>query len=200
MILNRGKEALHAYLEAFDLPVTILYQDRPTGESDAIALAEPLVGEGTLAIVYPDNVYLPSPGALRRLFAAYEQHGADVLALTRVTEQNEHAFSNSGRVDLVPLSEDMYRIRRFAAKVPGTFQRRFVQELRSCGLMVCGTHVFDAIRRTRHSMMHGEFTDEPVHAFLLQAWGMLGLCLPGEVFDIGNPWGYQRCLDVIKYL
>lgn len=198
VILNRAKEGLRAYLEGFDLRVTVLYQDQPTGESDAIALAEPVVGEGTLAIVYPDNVCLPCPGGLRRLFAAYEQHGVDVLALTRVTAQNEHAFSNSGRVDLVDLGNDLYRIRRLGTKRPGGFQRRFAQELRSCGMTVCGPHVFEAIRRTRPAVRHGEFTDESVHAFMLETWGMLGLCLPGEVFDIGNPRGYRRCLDVIE--
>jgi UTP-glucose-1-phosphate uridylyltransferase len=198
VILSRAKEDLHEYLASLDYPITFLYQDQLTGEADAIALAEPVVGDDSLAIIYPDNVYLPSSGALKLLFGAYERHGTDLLALTRVTTDTEATFSNAGRVNLAPLEEGLYRIQRFAKKAPGHFQRRFPVELRACGMMICGVHVFDAIRRMRPTVTCGEFTDEPVRRFMLEEWGMLGLCLPGAVFDIGNPQGYRNCLQVLK--
>ena len=65
-------------------------------------------------------------------------------------------------------------------------------------MMVCGPHLFDAIRRTRDTVTEGEFTDEPVRRLLLEERGLLGLRLPGQVFDIGNPEGYVRCREKLS--
>jgi UTP--glucose-1-phosphate uridylyltransferase len=197
VILRAGKEKLRAYVEMLGLPVTFLYQDRPAGEAEAIALAEPLVDDGSLAVVYPDNICLPSPGGLRLLYETRERQRIDVLALTRVTVDNETGFGNAGRVDLEPLAQGLYRIRRLAGKGAGHFRRRYPVELRACGMMACGTHVFDAIRRARPTALRGEFTDEPVRSLMLEERGLLGLSLPGDIYDVGNPRGYRRCLQAV---
>ena len=65
-------------------------------------------------------------------------------------------------------------------------------------MMVAGPHLFDAIRRTRPRLSQGEFTDEPVRQSLIHEGGLLGLRLPGTVFDIGNPGGYRSCLEQLN--
>ncbi len=193
VIISRKKEVLKERLSGIADSVTFVYQDTPSGEADAIALAEPIVGTHSLAVIYPDNLYVPPPGALKLLVEAFERQGSDLVALSTVGEADAPGVGNAGRVDLARQVDDPYRILRFLPKGPGRFDPRFRQELRTCGLMVCGSHLFDAIRRARDTVTEGEFTDEPVRALLLKERGLLGLKLPGQVFDIGNPDGYARC-------
>ena len=197
IIISEAKEQIRDYCSGLGVPVTFLYQQEPKGEADAIALAEEAVGNHALAIIYPDNLFLPAPGALRRLVAIFQQHRIDVLALATVTQEQEATIGNAGRVDLTEVGVDLYQIQRFLPKGPGYFKRRFKEELRACGMMVCGPHIFDAIRRAREVITAGEFTDEPVRVLLLNERGLLGVRLPGTVFDIGNPEGYKRCLEEI---
>ncbi len=197
IIISRKKEIIRERLSKVPLPITFLYQEEPLGESDAIALAEPIVGDRPLAIIYPDNLYLPAPGVLRLLQEAYKQHDTDVIALSAVTQANAMVTGNSGRVDLNHQVGDMYRIQRFYPKGAGHFIPRFNEEFRACGIMVFGPHIFEAIRRTRDDVDHGEFTDEPVRKLILKERGLLGLRVPGTVLDIGNPMGYSFCLSLI---
>jgi UTP--glucose-1-phosphate uridylyltransferase len=161
---------------------------------DAVALAEPIVGDRALAVYYPDNLYFPAPGALKRLIQVFTEQHRDVVALHPVTEQNAAMLGNAGRVDVCPVITDLYRIQRFYPKGSGHFTPRFREELRTCGIMVCGPHIFDAIRRAGESLSQGELTDRPVQNLLLRERGWLGLRLPGTVYDIGNPAGYHHCV------
>ncbi len=197
VILNRGKQIVRRYLEQQEPDVTVCYQNALTGEADAIALAEPVVGNHSLAILYPDNIFLPAPGALKTLGRVYAERQADVVALSLVTEVNEFAFSNSGRVDLETIDDTTFRVLRGLPKGPGIFERRYEREWRTCGMMVTGPHIFDMIHRTRAQVSQGEFTDEPIRDLLVRERGLLGIRLPGNVFDIGNPDGYRFCIKQI---
>lgn len=197
VILNRGKQIVRRYLEQQQLDITVCYQDALTGEADAIALVEPVVGNHSLAILYPDNIFLPAPGALKILGRVYAERGSDVVALSPVTEANEFAFSNSGRVDLEPVDDTTFRVLRGLPKGPGHFQRRYEREWRTCGMMVTGPHVFEIIHRARADFRQGEFTDEPIRNLIARERGLLAVRVPGAVFDIGNPDGYRHCIKHI---
>ena len=43
---------------------SFVYQESPTGEIDAIRLAEPLIDDGAFAIIYPDDIHFPLGAAL----------------------------------------------------------------------------------------------------------------------------------------
>ncbi len=197
VILNPDKEGIREHFTCCGYPIAFLYQETPRGEMDAVALAEKIVGDRTLAIYYPDNFYFPAPGALRRLNRVFNEHAMDVVALNPVTEKNAAVLSNAGRVDLCRVATGLYRIQRFYPKGAGHFKLRFRKELRTCGIMVCGPHIFDAIRRAEQSLFQNELTDVPVRSLMLQERGWLGLRLPGMVYDIGNPEGYHRCVKHI---
>jgi UTP--glucose-1-phosphate uridylyltransferase len=194
VVISARKEIIKRELSPLEYPITYLYQLQPRGEIDAIALAEPLLEGGDFGIIYPDNLYLPAPGALRRLAEVHDKYAQDVIALSPVTRRNAHDMGNSGRVDLSRLEGNVYRILRLHHKGPGPFTPRFPVELRACGMMVTGAHFFDAIRNVRPNIGEGEFTDGPVRSAILQNRGLLGVRLPGLVFDIGNPEGYASCL------
>jgi UTP--glucose-1-phosphate uridylyltransferase len=200
IILSREKEIIRRYLSNSALPITYLYQERPLGESDAIALAESVVGNHPLAIIYPDNLYLPAPGALKLLTETFLQHALDVIGLSPVTLENAPKISNSGQVDLIRTTGNLYRIKRIVPKGAGHFIPRYAQELRACGMMVAGAHIFEAIGRMRPTVQRGEFTDEPVRKLLLKEKGLLGYRLPGTVYDIGNPQGYAMCVQQLSHI
>ena len=176
--------------------VSFLYQEEPRGEADAIGLASDIVGPNSVAVFYPDNVYFPAPGALKALIPVFIQTGKDVIALTEVG--NAESLGNSGRVDLVPAAEHVYRITRFYPKGRGAFVPWFPGELRTCGIAVYGSHLFDYIERARESSEDREITDGPVRSLMIRDMQILGCRLPGRLFDIGNPQGYEGCLRYIQ--
>jgi len=217
IIIRKGKEIIRKYFEdeAFrsasypdqqkrmkeimkQNAFTFLYQDEPTGESDAIALAKEVTGANSIAVMYPDNLYFPAPGALRMLKEVFQRHALDVSALMEVTEINAPGISNAGRVDIVPLEENVFRIDRILPKGEGYFISRFEGELRTCGIAITGPHLFDYIERARSTVTSGEFTDVPVRELMLAERTLLGCRLPGTVFDIGNPEGYRLCLRYVS--
>jgi len=193
VVLAPHKSDLRDYLHRQPESVIVVEQAEATGEADAIALAEHYARGDSVAVVYPDNVHLPAPGVLRRLLEVHRTMTSDVVALSPVTADNEAGLGNAGRVDLETMADGIHRVRRFLPKTPGHFERRFKVELRACGMMVTGRHLFDVIRRARDTRTGDEFTDQPVRASLVEAYGMVGVEVPGEVFDVGNSEGYRRC-------
>ena len=177
--------------------LSFLYQREPLGESDAIGLAANAAPGKVPVVFYPDNIYLPAPGALSSLIATASRHGTSVIALREVRKDNCAGIGNSGRVDVAPLGGNLFRIEKFHAKAPGHFVPRYPKELRVTGIAVYGPYLFSYIERAQKHLKKGEFTDEPVRKLLLREKGILGLQLPGNVFDIGNPDGYRRCQSFI---
>jgi UTP--glucose-1-phosphate uridylyltransferase len=217
IIINRKKDIIREYFEdeAFRkkiypqaareidefralCTITFLYQEELSGESDAILLAESIVGSHPVAILYPDNVYLPAPGALKILSTAFHSNKTNITALMEVTEKNSEGISNSGRVDLIRIKNNIFRIERFIPKGDGYFVRRFKRELRTCGFYVSDSRIFGYIRELKPSIGEIEFTDGPVRDLMLKKDKVLGCLLPGTVFDIGNPTGYELCMEYLR--
>lgn len=217
IIINKEKEILRRYFEddrfsksifplAFEetrkissaCSMTFLYQDEPSGESDAIGCAGDIVGSHSAAVIYPDNICFPAPGALMTLKPFFNICKKDVVALSEVTEKTAPVTGNAGRVDISPLTDPLYNIERFIPKGPGAFTLRFRGEMRACGICISGPHLFDYINRSEKTHESGEHTDFPVRSLILKERGMLGCRLSGTVFDIGNPAGYKLCLEELN--
>jgi UTP--glucose-1-phosphate uridylyltransferase len=217
IIINHKKEILRHYLENLDFakslyPGTVeelkriqgkcsmhfLYQKNPWGEADALGLAEDIVVNKSLAVMYPDNLYFPGPGILSQMSKIFGQKEFDIIALSKVNKVNSHAFANSGRVDLSRLDKDLYSIKKFYDKGPGSFVPRWDNELRTCGISINGPHLFDYIKRARQKDLQNEFTDGPVRSLILQERTILGLKLNGNIYDIGFPLGYEFCCNQIQ--
>ncbi len=170
-------------------------QGKPLGEADAISYARDIAGGGAVAVIYPDNVYVPAPGALKILKQVYGRYKKDVIALVRTGSDDTAGTGNSGRVDTEPVDGVLFRIKRFHPKGEGRFIPRFKGELRACGIYVSGPYLFEYIEMLRDSVKEKEFTDLPVRSLILTERGTFGHLMPGRVFDIGNPDGYRQCLE-----
>ncbi len=223
IVINRQKEIIRKYFEDKEFrknkyplaaesierinkecSITFLYQDKPSGEADAIGLAGDIVGSHCTAIIYPDNIYTPvqneSPvsGALNRLKSVFRQYKTDIIALMEVTAKNAPGISNSGRVDIQHVKDSVFKIEKLLPKGKGCFIPRHKGELRTCGISISGPYIFEYINRLRSRIKEKEFTDVPVKGLIQKEKGLLGCRLPGTVFDIGNPAGYKQCLRHIK--
>ena len=216
IIINRKKEIIREYFEERKMReklypkavekmdeiqrecrLTFLYQTELLGEADAISLTRDIAGRDAVAIIYPDNIYFPAPGALKILKAVFIRFRKDVTALMEVNEDNAMGISNAGRVNLSLLERDIYQIEKFHPKGKGHFLPRFEGELRTCGINISGPHIFEYIERARFSVQEGELTDVPFRIMMLKERQHLGCKLPGKVFDIGNPKGYGLCLKSV---
>lgn len=217
MIIRKGKDIIRTYFEDAGFmretfpdageerdvimnacTFSFLYQSEPLGESDALSYARDIVGNSSVAVIYPDNIYLPAPGALLALKEVLNRYDQDVSALMEVDEKNAEGVSNSGQVDLSPLTGNVFRIKRILPKGQGPFVPRFRGELRTCGISITGPHLFDYVERARPMVTKGEFTDVPVRELMLKERTLLGVRLPGRVFDVGNQKGYELCLRYLK--
>ncbi|THB67890.1 MAG: hypothetical protein D6E12_07595 [Desulfovibrio sp.] len=222
VVLRQGKEIIGQYLrgesphmfpEACEelagireaMALRFVFQSEPLGEGDAISLCRDLVGQEPFAVVYPDNVHLfrlNRDSALAALASAQASLGADTLALMAVGEHNKRALCHSGRVDLREHSQGLYHISNFLLKTKGSFSPRFPGELRTCGIYTALPHYFDYIEQTRSEMGRpgpgNELTDGKVRRTMLgHGVSFFGLALSGEVCDVGNSLGYERCRNLL---
>jgi UTP--glucose-1-phosphate uridylyltransferase len=216
VIINKDKELIRRYFEdkttrkqlypeqdiktekaVVSSAIKFIYQEMPVGEADAIGLTEKFVGENPVALIYPDNIFMPSPGALAELEKVFMLYGKDTLALTEISEENSAATSNAGRVDLDYIEPDIFSIRQFHNKGPGHFVPRFRGELKACGMNISGPHIYGYIERARSLIKNEEFTDWHFRNLIHKEKGLLGCHLKGSVFDIGNPKGYEFCMNKI---
>lgn len=178
---------------------TFFYQEMPSGEADAISLAATVAQNQPVAIIYPDNLHFPPNGALKKLITIHIETGDDIIALTDVSGSVAEASGNAGRVRLEPIAVGLYEIKEFLPKGPGKFIQRFPGELRAWGISMYGPHIFDCIERVRAQVKSSEeFTDFPFRQHILSERRILGCLLPGIVFDIGNPVGYELCCNKFK--
>jgi len=202
IIISREKEVIRKYLEEGNLSsqlssvgvkLSFFYQDEPLGEADAIRLTEEFIGGNPLAILYPDNIFLPSCTALKSMKRAFEDCSRNLLSLVEVKDETTSGLGDSGHVDLTLLEGNLFRVDRIYPKGRGYFKPRYRAELRGCGLWLVGSDFFYHLHRARQEAQGGEFTDGVVMNLIMRESGLYGLRLPSTHFDIGNPEGYRLC-------
>ncbi len=200
IIISKDKEVIRDHFKNYQGPASIsfLYQKELMGESDAISYAKNAADGQAVVVIYPDNIYLPAPGALKKLIDVYKRYNIDVIALNEVREDISHGLSNSGRVDITHMEDDVFRIDKIYDKTRESFVTRQKGELRAFGMYISGNFIFDYIERFRCKIGNRELTDTPVRRMILEEKGLLGCRLPGTLFDIGNPTGYKQCLQYVK--
>ena len=218
VVISPKKEIIRRYFEdlsfartlfpdgAKDLPqihskcqIIFLTQSMPLGEANAIGLASACGSDGPVSVIYPDNIYFPSPGALESLLKTYEKFDRDTIGLMSMTAEKVSGSSDSGKVDLSPLKgqQGVFRVLKRYPKKAGDFVLRFQGELRTCGIYVVGPHLFEYIDRAARSFRGEALTDGQVFDLIVSDRDLLGSKLPGEVFDLGTPRGYKSCVRAL---
>jgi UTP--glucose-1-phosphate uridylyltransferase len=198
VIISPGKEVVRQNLSARYPELIFMYQMQARGVMDAVALAEPYADQGAVAVIYPDNIYLPAPGALRRLVDAYAANGENVVALTTISEEQAAATGSSGQVDLTPLAGDHFRIDAIHDPSPDRFTLRYADELRAGDMACYRPELFASIRQAGIGLPEdARLGHELVLRYIIAEQTLLGLRLPGRLLDAGNPDGYAACCQAI---
>jgi UTP--glucose-1-phosphate uridylyltransferase len=217
VIINKDKELIKKYCESEKVrkkffpyaseemdeivnkcTISFVYQEKPRGEFDAIGLTQEIIDSHFMAVIYPDNIYFPAPGALKKLKTVFVENQQDVIALIEVTDKNKRGISNSGRIDHTFLKEDTFKIGGIYNKGKGHFEPRFPGEMRICGIQITGPHIFKYIEKARQLIKKGEIHEGLVRALYIKKETLLGFRVPGTLFDIGNPEGYKHCLTYLS--
>ncbi|RMG02830.1 MAG: hypothetical protein D6726_06780 [Nitrospirae bacterium] len=170
-----------------------LYQERPTGEAEAILIGGRKTRGNAFGVIYPDNIAVPPGRMMRGLIRNFSTIGEEIIGLIEVRAETAPLMGDSGHLDTEPLEDDLYRVIRFLPKTKGKFKLRFPGELRSTGFSITKQESLPLIEKQLKKTSTGEvidlhFREETLKLRPIYAWKM-----NGEVFDIGNPDGYQAC-------
>lgn len=178
--------------------ISFIYQKKQIGEMDAISYAEKYIGDNPFAILYPDDIHYPFGTALSKLKEAFLNIGVDTIALSEVNQENAAVTGNTGRIKYEKISENLYKIFEFFPKTLDQFDLgEMKRTLRTCGMMISKSHLFEYIKKFRCNYDGKEYVDLDVRKKMLITEEIAGYLLPGILFDVGNPQGYLCCKDYL---
>ena len=180
------------------LQISYVYQDKPSGEIDAIYHAKNLLTNDPFAIIYPDDFHFPTGKILKGLCQIFKKYNKNTIALTLVDKYNYTLIGNTGRINLTKINESLFNIDNFLIKTMGHFKLRFNKELRTCGYMISRPDIFDYIDKLRGNQTTNEFTDIIIRREMLKRNQFLGYKANTMFFDVGNPSGYHKCLKTFE--
>lgn len=186
-------EYLH---EAFGTdPVRAVEQPRPRGLADALVR-----GYGALdsspdrtAMLLPDNV-VPEGSGVEPLLNAEAPSDRLVFGVVQVSRREAKYFGNSGGFDGKKQQDGSYRITGLQPKGEGTFRTAGSRwpRPRTVGRTLLPEEFFRRARRTAPDPGTGEVDDVPVYREMLQSQPALGVPLPADLYDMGQPDRYLR--------
>lgn len=76
----------------FDLNVTFIRQPRMKGSADALSLAHPFIGNEAVAVAYPDDIFIGSPGPVSELKDVYKKTRKNVISLYEVPKKEVYRY------------------------------------------------------------------------------------------------------------
>ncbi|MBA2564663.1 MAG: UTP--glucose-1-phosphate uridylyltransferase [Gemmatimonadetes bacterium] len=168
--------------------VTIVHQDRPLGNGDAVLRAREVVGRRPFLMVWGDDLTMARPSVAAQLVAARERlGGGSVAAAMRVPPEELQRY---GGIEGEAVDERTWRVRRIVEKPA---RDEVAGDLASVHGYVFEPEIFDALAE-QHPGRGGEIwlTDAVnelarhavVHAYVFE----------GERYDAGDRVGYVRAV------
>jgi len=164
-------------------------QRAPTGVGDAFMLGRPFTGDGSFAVLLPDNWFQAEPAAIAQVSRAYEVTGCCSLGLTEVAPDEAHLFGNVGGMELDLVGDGTYRVAALQDKLPGQFPAAGVPVLRGCARYVLDGRFYEALLATGPPES-GEWDDVPAFQHLIAAEGLAAQRIIGQHYDVGHQAGY----------
>jgi UTP--glucose-1-phosphate uridylyltransferase len=182
-----------------------LEQTEPRGLGDAIWQARDFVDGDPFALLLPDNVFTDGDPVTGRLMEAWETHGLDTIALSRVAAEEAPLLGNCGGVCCRPMDDGedrpgrCFRIEQMQDKGEGRFRLSGAfSPYRIAPRHVLNDHFFYYLARQRRLQGgEGELDDVPVLQEIIRRHGMTGVLFDGKLYDTGNPAGYAHANRVL---
>lgn len=206
VVIAPGKEAIvrtaAPLAGAPGLPARIAFVTQPAarGLADAIRLGRGFAGEGPLAVVLPDNLFVGGPPAIGQVAAAYQATGVNVVAMTAVRAEE------ASRRGPTPVYEGRPEGELFAlTAIPdkGAHHATFdvggaASAFTGVGRYVFDPDVFPVIDAVERTLAPGaELDDVPVLQRLLADGRLVGRLIEGRFLDVGIPDGYHEAQAIL---
>jgi len=172
-----------------DIDLVRVEQRVPAGVGDAFMRGRPITGDGSFAVLLPDNWFDAEPAAIVQVARAYEVTGCCALGLTEVLPEEAHLFGNVGGMELELVGDGTYRVAALQDKLPGQFQAVDAPVLRGCARYVVDGRFYDALEATGPPET-GEWDDVPAFQRLIATEGLAAQRIIGQHYDVGHQAGY----------
>lgn len=194
VILNSRKELIAQHLRRqfndSEAQFVFVNQEQPRGLGDALLLVESEIGGEAFALIIPDNLFVSPAYSFGRFLDIYRQKDCDIVGVVQLDAGDAARWGNCGQIDYEGIGPDLLHIRKLHDKGTGTIRvaASHPKILRACGRYICKPHLFDTLRTMRPDGI--EFSEIPAYQKIAEQRRLLGLLLPGPVFDVGIPSGY----------
>jgi UTP--glucose-1-phosphate uridylyltransferase len=166
--------------------VHFVRQGQPLGLGHAIGIARPHVGDQPFAVLLPDDIMHEKAGILAGMLAAYERHGATVLALKTVTPEEVSAYGCAAFDDAG--DDGLVRVRDVIEKPA---PEEAPSNLGMMGRYVFTPTIFDAIGRTRPGRGN-EIQITDAIKLQIESEPVYGYTFSEGRFDAGNKLDFLR--------
>lgn len=177
--------------------VTLVSQPRPRGLADALLRVRREASSAPFALLLPDNVFFPAPGAgsaLGQVLRAFQATGRDTSGLIRVKSEQAGMYSHAGVVDLEIRRPGPPRITKLHGKrrgplrfgAAGTVHKTFARA-------VLGPAFFEYLERAVRKKADAD--EVPALQRIVRGRGLYGVLLEGRGFDAGIPRGYAAAIE-----
>jgi UTP-glucose-1-phosphate uridylyltransferase len=189
--MNAAREVVRF---APQLEIEFREQPTPRGLADALLCAGDFAGNDPVACLNPDMLHGCAGGAMQQVLATRDPSQV-AMAMVRVTPQNAVRLSASGRARTTPLGGQRHRVDQVFTKDRST--RLDPQHDR---FKLTGRYVFPAgflQSMVDDDTANGEHDDTPSLMRWALAGQLLGIEVPGDLFDCGNFEGYRAAWQAL---
>ena len=165
--------------------IVYVRQKQQLGVGHAVMTVRDVVGQEPFVLFFPDDVIIADVPVARQMLDVFEEYGAPVLAVERVTAAD---IENYGVVDPEPVRERVVRVRGLVEKPTPD---EAPSDLGIVGRYVLTPEIFDALDATKPGKgKEIQLTDalglllaeQPVYAYLFE----------GRRYDTGRPLGLLK--------
>jgi UTP--glucose-1-phosphate uridylyltransferase len=201
VVVSPAKTALASFLRRWGRGrsprVTLIVQPKPRGLADALLRARRFASKGPFALLLPDNVFFPAPGAgsaMGQVMRAFMAAGSDTCGLIRVKPEHAGKYSHAGLVDVALRRPGPHLIEKLHDKRTGPLRIAAGPAVyKTFARAVIGPAFFEDLER---SALERAGADEvPALQQIVRRRGLYGTLLDGRGFDAGNPLGYAAAVE-----
>ena len=182
---QKGETELLRQMQELSNMVDICYvrQKEQLGLGHAILTAKDIIGKEPFAVILPDDIIDSDVPSLKRMIEVYEEYGAGVIAVERVSDENIRKY---GIIEPRQVSEGVYQVLSLVEK-PEPAQAP--SHLGIVGRYILTPEIFDVLMVTPPGK-GGEIQVTDGLQLLLKQQALYACELGGVRYDTGTPLGW----------
>jgi UTP--glucose-1-phosphate uridylyltransferase len=165
--------------------ITVVHQDRPLGNGDAVLRARDIVEKRPFVMIWGDDIVLSRTPVAAQLIAARERHGGSVAAVVRVPAEEARRY---GVIEGEPVGDRTWRVKRIVEKPD-----RPLTSLAAVHAYVLEPEIFDVLA-AHPPGRGGEIWLSEAVSVLAQRASVFAYEFEGDRYDAGDRAGYVKAI------